>query len=104
MRGTASLSSSLPTSKLFFRPPYPTLTPDGCEISKSFAREKNALLSDCLLLLCNDANDFDPRVPVLALRILLQRLHHVPHGEQGHGCSVQCLHLQARLVRRLGRP
>src|SRR5438309_4493145 len=103
IRATSRSSSALPTSRAFVRPPYPTLTPDGCEISKSFAREKNALLSDCLLLLCNDANDFDPRVRVLALRILLQGLHHVPHGEQGHGGSVQGLHLHARLVRRLDR-
>src|SRR2546425_9044104 len=62
---------------------------------------RNGLPSDCLLLLRNDANGLQLRARILTLRIFLQGLHHVPYGEQGHGGSVKCLHLDTRLVRRL---
>src|SRR5205823_6970309 len=42
----------------------------------------------------------DARTRIPALGILLDRLHHVPHGEQGDRDAVEGLHLHAGLVRR----
>src|SRR5256885_2221252 len=53
------------------------------------------------LRLLDDPHVFDARTRILPFRVLLQRLHHVPHREQGHGDSIEGFHLHAGLVGRL---
>src|SRR5256885_11895412 len=53
------------------------------------------------LRLLDDPHVFDARTRILPFRVLLQRLHHVPHRQQGHGDSIEGFHLHAGLVGRL---